>query len=119
MAAENLGPTQQWGIKSISSKTVEEIIAAAPKGCTSGQMIEKLWVFWKSGGAVQQPVDRIGELAKLVAAIGPFNRDNPMPGEVRKLVNAYARATLASQVVNQAIIAGPGPKPKLLERDAA
>ena len=104
---------KQWGIKAISSRVIDEISDAAAKmdpRLTNGQMIEKIWEFWKNNGAVQSPVDIAGEMARLLAAAGPFTENNKLPSEVRSLLNAYARAAKTT-------LSSAARKPPKLEQD--
>lgn len=89
---------QQWGIKSISKRVVDEITAAAPKmdpKHTNGQMVERVWDFWKANGAVEQ-AHVVEDLTALLTAAGPWTEHNPLPAEARSFINSYARAARRS-----------------------
>jgi len=91
---ENIETIQQWGIKSISKRVVDEIMAAAPKmepKKTSGQMIEMIWEFWKTNGVTEQ-VNVVEDLTALLTAAGPWNEHNPLPADARAFINTFARA---------------------------
>lgn len=102
--SNDIDTIRQWGIKAISSRVIDEItqeiaeLAAAGQKLTAGQMIEKLWAHYRSGGVLQAEVTQVtqvnplDELVRLVAAGGPWGEHNPLPGDVRKLMNSHARA---------------------------
>jgi hypothetical protein len=104
-AIQTVETLTQWGIKKISSRVIKEIQDAAYDAkITNGQMIERLWEFWKSKGALvpmqipAAPVssastdqDTVKILQGLVQAGGPWTEANPLPAEVRSLMNGYAR----------------------------
>lgn len=105
---ENVETIKQWGIKAISARVSDEITEAAPKlGLTNGQLIEKMWEMWKHGGGLEQPVNPVDDLVKLVGAGGPWGEKNPLPSEVRKLMNAHARVARGLQ---PGITKGEAPK---------
>lgn len=116
--SETIETIKQWGIKSISSRVIDEISDAAAKmdpKLTNGQMIEKLWEFWQNNGAVQKPVDLMAELVRIAQAAGPFTEHNPMPKELRSLINTYAKAAKdqvkpSSQPGITSRLKGSGPK---------
>lgn len=89
---------QQWGIKSISKRVVDEIVAAAPKmepKHTNGQMVEKIWDFWKANGATEQS-HVVEDLTALLTAAGPWTEHNPLPAEARSFINSFARTARKS-----------------------
>ena len=81
-----------YTIKSVPSRIIERIGTEAPKmGLTAGQLVEKSIDKFFDGGGADQKVDVFAYVIKLIQAAGPFNADNPMPRDVRSLINAYAR----------------------------
>lgn len=92
---------KQWGIKSISARVIDEITNEAHAlKLTNGQMIERLWEAWKSGGtspgaslgpSLGVSDDAARGLTALLAAAGPWTEHNPLPAEARRFINAYAR----------------------------
>jgi hypothetical protein len=104
-AIQTVETLTQWGIKKISQRVIKQISEAAYDAkITNGQMIERIWEFWQSKGAlvpVQAPAlpappasseqDTVKILQGLVQAGGPWTEANPLPAEVRSLMNGYAR----------------------------
>src|SRR5664279_4876608 len=90
---ENIETIKQWGIKSISERVINELSDAAHElKLTNGQMIEKVWDHYKSGGvATGQSVNMVADLTALLNAGGPWTEHNPLPAEARSFINAFAR----------------------------
>lgn len=84
-----------WSIKAISNRVSDEIAAEARRSSlNTGQLIERMWAMWKAGGSPVHVPARANapDFAMLLAAAGPFSKDNPMPRDVRSLLNEMARS---------------------------
>lgn len=93
--SDDVDVLKPWSIKAISGRVSDEIAAEAKRSSlNTGQLIERMWVAWKAGGSpVHVPTQSSApDLATLLQAAGPFNADNPMPRDVRSLLNEMARS---------------------------
>jgi hypothetical protein len=120
-AIQTVETLTQWGIKKISSRVIREIQEAAYDAkITNGQMIERLWEHWKSKGALvpmqtaappaSADQDTVKILQGLVQAGGPWTEANPLPAEVRSLMNGYAR-----QLKHAKALGKPGYQPGITQ----
>ncbi len=86
-----------WTIKSIAVGTKIAILDAAHREkLTVGQWLERRVAEWVGDGSPEPrgpaPASTLSELAALIAAAGAMAAHTKLPGEVRSLINARARA---------------------------
>lgn len=98
MSDNDAAVLKPWTLKSIDTRVSDDIVAEARRtGINASQMVERAWAAWKaSGSPVQMPAPLpagMSDLAALLQAAGPFTADNPMPGQVRSLINDIARSS--------------------------
>ncbi len=113
---DNIEQIKQWGIKSISSRVIDEIADAAHDlRITNGQLVEKMWEHWKNDGQNPQPsqpppINVLDDLVAILTAIGGLPEHVPLPKEVRTLINAYARLA-RGMTSGMQLVPGPASQP--------
>lgn len=109
MSNEPVDLMKPWTIKSIPTRVIEGINAAARRdNLTVGQWVEKRYNEWEGAGSPQPSGNVLADLNALMHAAAALATVAKLPREVRTLIGDYARSArgLPSQKHSQARLPG-------------